>query len=366
MRSRKLHDSALGVTAEPLPKAADAEPLTFALRRAGVLGRSRVCNVVVESSFPAAVSRVVRLRLAYEPADEGAPRSVVFKTARPESVGRESIGGRQEVAFYAQVAPAMSARVVPRCFDAQWNEETEDWHLVLEDLSESHCSPTAWPLPPTMEQCGSILGTLARFHAEWWDDPRLGVSIGTWLDATTLDQQLQGFSERFAAFTDRLGERLSGERRDLYRRLLDRVPRLYARYHAHRNVTLVHGDAHFWNILLPKAEGSDDIRIFDWSAWRTGIPSNDLAYMMAMHWYPDLRRRREKLLLDRYHAALLAHGVRSYTRRSLDDDYRLSVLLQILTPVLQEAFGIPPWTWWNNLERILLAVDDLGCRELLA
>jgi hypothetical protein len=26
---------------------------------------------------------------------------------------------------------------------------------------------------------------------------------------------------------------------------------------------------------------------------------------------------------------------------------------------------IPPVIWWNNLERILLAVDDLGCRELL-
>jgi hypothetical protein len=29
------------------------------------------------------------------------------------------------------------------------------------------------------------------------------------------------------------------------------------------------------------------------------------------------------------------------------------------------AFAIPPWIWWNNLQRILLAVDDLGCRELL-
>jgi hypothetical protein len=33
--------------------------------------------------------------------------------------------------------------------------------------------------------------------------------------------------------------------------------------------------------------------------------------------------------------------------------------------VLQAAYDIPPWIWWNNLERILLAVDDLGCRELL-
>jgi hypothetical protein len=27
---------------------------------------------------------------------------------------------------------------------------------------------------------------------------------------------------------------------------------------------------------------------------------------------------------------------------------------------------IPPNIWWNDLERIMLAVDDLGCRELLA
>jgi hypothetical protein len=27
---------------------------------------------------------------------------------------------------------------------------------------------------------------------------------------------------------------------------------------------------------------------------------------------------------------------------------------------------IPPVIWWNNFERIMLAVDDLGCRELLA
>ncbi len=351
------------MTAEPLPKSADAEHLTYALRRSGALGRSRVCSVVVERSFPTVVSRVVRLRLAYDPADEGAPSSVIFKTGRPERFG---MGGRQEVAFYTQVAPVMSARLVPRCFDAQWDEEAKAWHLVLEDLSESHTSPTAWPLPPTMEQCGSILGGLARFHAEWWDDSRLGVSIGTWLDAETLDKQLQGFSQQFTNFTDRVGDRLSGERRALYRRYLDAAPRLFARYHSHRNLTIVHGDAHVWNCFLPKDEPSGDVRLFDWDTWRIGIPSNDLAYMMAMHWYPDLRRRRERLLLDRYHAALLAHGVRAYDRRALDEDYRLSTLFQITTPVLQAAYNIPPWIWWNNLERILLAVDDLGCRELLA
>jgi aminoglycoside phosphotransferase (APT) family kinase protein len=180
-----------------------------------------------------------------------------------------------------------------------------------------------------------------------------------------IKQLMQGFSQQFAAFADRLGDLLSDERRDFYRRLVDKAPGLFARHHTHRNVTIVHGDAHVWNCFLPKDERSGDVRFFDWQTWRTGIPTYDLAYMMALHWHPDLRRRRERPLLDRYHAALLAHGVTGYDRRALADDYRLSVLLHLMTPVLHSAFGIPLWFWWNNLEHIMQATDDLGCRDLL-
>ena len=73
----------------------------------------------------------------------------------------------------------------------------------------------------------------------------------------------------------------------------------------------------------------------------------------------------DRPLLDRYHAVLVAHGVRGYDRRALDDDYRLSVLWQLMTPVWQAAIDLPPLIWWGHLERIMLAVDDLGCRDLL-
>jgi hypothetical protein len=88
--------------------------------------------------------------------------------------------------------------------------------------------------------------------------------------------------------------------------------------------------------------------------------------MMAVHWYPDRRQRVERLLLDQYHEALLAAGVRGYDRSALDDDYRWRVLWQIMTPMWQAVNKIPPVIWWNNLERIMLAVDDLDCRALLA
>jgi hypothetical protein len=116
------------VTAEALPNSADAEHLADALRRSGVLGRGRVCNVDVEHSYPTVVSRVLRLRLIYEPDDGAAPRSVIFKTGLPGRTSDLHTAGRQEVAFYDQVAPLMPARLVPRCFDAAWDEETKAWH----------------------------------------------------------------------------------------------------------------------------------------------------------------------------------------------------------------------------------------------
>jgi hypothetical protein len=80
--------------------------------------------------------------------------------------------------------------------------------------------------------------------------------------------------------------------------------------------------------------------------------------MMAVHWYPDRRRLMERALLD-------AQGVSGYDRRALDDDYRLFALGHIVTPVFQAGANIPTVIWCNNFERIHMAVEDLGSRELL-
>ncbi len=53
-------------------------------------------------------------------------------------------------------------------------------------------------------------------------------------------------------------------------------------------------------------------------------------------------------------------------REALDEDYRLAVVWQLMTPVWQAAMDIQLWIWWGHLERILLAVDDLGCRSSLS
>ena len=350
---------------EPLPTAAHADRLTDSLRRSGALGSGRVSDVAVESARNTLLSRIVRLRLTYDGSADAAPASMILKTGRPDRAGSGWNGGPQEVAFYAEVASAMQARLVPRCFEAHCDAEQNAWHLLLEDLTDSHVIATAWPLPPTVEQCEAIVRARARFHAAWWDDARLGTTVGRWSDDAAMERYLQRLADALKRFTDRVGDRLPPERRELYDRFLAAAPRLFARYRSHRDVTIVQGDAHIWNCFLPKAGGDDDLRFFDWDCWRIDTGSDDLAYMMATHWYPDRRRILERPLLDLYHATLAAHGI-AYDRQSLDDDYRLSVLYQITTPVWQSGNDLPPVIWWNNLERIFLAVDDLGCRDLLA
>jgi hypothetical protein len=179
-----------------------------------------------------------------------------------------------------------------------------------------------------------------------------------------MSENLKRFEETLSLFTDRFGDRLPLERRGLYRRLIDAGLRLHTHYRSHQNMTVIQGDSHVWNNFLLR-DGGNDVRIFDWDCWRVDVAADDLAYMLALHWYPDRRRRMEQSLLDCYHSALLEGGVKGYDRAALTEDYRLAVLWQTTTPIWQAMSNIPPLVWSNNLERIFLAVDDLNCQDLL-
>ena len=86
---------------QPIPEATQAERLTSTLRQPACLN--------------------------YGGAAGDAPRSVIYKTSHPDRVGDAlcAIAGRQEVAFYDQIAPMMAAaNLVPRCFQAHRDAET--------------------------------------------------------------------------------------------------------------------------------------------------------------------------------------------------------------------------------------------------
>jgi hypothetical protein len=160
----------------------------------------------VETWKATILSRIMRLRLSYDGVATGAPASIILKTGLPERANAKWNPDRREVAFYNQIAAGMPTGLVPRCFEAVWEENTNDWHLLLEDRTDSHSIASNWPLPATFEQNKQIVVARARLHAAWWDDSRLGASIGTWLDPS--DPQIQTFAEEVARFEVRVGDRL--------------------------------------------------------------------------------------------------------------------------------------------------------------
>jgi Ser/Thr protein kinase RdoA (MazF antagonist) len=269
---------------DPLPGAADAEHLTEALRRSGAVGAARVSHAAVMSAQKKLRSHTWRLHLNYEGRAEDGPDSVILKTGHLDGAGHPATTNDREIAFYRDVAPALPANLVPRCFEAVPATDDTAWHLLLEDLTDTHFIATLWPLPPALDQCESIVRAWARFHAAWWNDPRLGVSIG---DVTWWERYLGRFAQRLEQFNSRFGTLLSRERHELYQRLIERTPRLLAGGPTRRNLTLIHGDAHWWNCFLPRQSGGEDVRLIDWEAWHASSASMDLAYMMAMLWYPD-------------------------------------------------------------------------------
>ncbi|MBV8393927.1 MAG: aminoglycoside phosphotransferase [Alphaproteobacteria bacterium] len=352
------------MTAHALPAALEPASLTAILQKAGVLPDGRVTAVRSVHSFPTVLSLFHRLKLDYDGPADGAPRHLYFKTGLPGSPSEAMNSGRREVAFYTTVAPATPPGLLPRCFDAQAGENGP-WHVLLEDLTDTHFVATAWPLPPTVAETELIVRCRARFQAVWWDHPRLGDGIGHRPSDGDIDDWLKGLARQYEAFADALGDRLPAGRRLLYEKLFAATPRLVQRTRDWRHMTVTQGDAHVWNCFLPKDGASDTARLFDWDAWQADVGTDDLAYKIAMHWYPERRQRAEPQLLDAFHDELLAGGVTGYDRRALQDDYRLSVLWQTTRPLWMRSVGIPPSIWWSNLERIHLAVEDLDCRALL-
>ena len=147
------------------------------LRKAEALDSGRVVAARVVHAFPTVLSHFHRLKLDYEGGAEGAPRHLYLKTGLPDSPGAAMDSGRREVAFYTDVAPTTPPGLLPRCFDAQAADGAA-WHLLLEDLTDTHFIATQWPLPPTVTETEAIMRCRARFQAAWWDHPRLGDGVG--------------------------------------------------------------------------------------------------------------------------------------------------------------------------------------------
>jgi hypothetical protein len=342
------------------------ELLTCVLRENGFLKHGKVVDVRIKLTKTLLLSVVSRLGVSYSPElTAPAPAQLFLKISRhdlPQAVS--SALNSKEVEFYRTIASEMSDPPFIQCYDAVYSAESGRSHLLLDDLSETHFQPES-TLPPSKLYCELAMECMAQLHAFWWEHPQLGKAIGKLFSEKELSVFVDEVEHNVTRFIDFLGDRLSVKRREVYDRLLASKYKIWARLTDAAGLTVTHGDAHWWNLLYPRDTRKHRVCLFDWQLWHVDLGVRDIAFMVALGGYSERRSAMEQSLIRRYYDSLVAEGVRDYTWDDCWTDYRWSALRNLNIPVIQWTQGRSAELWWGNLERAMLAYDELRCADLL-
>lgn len=344
------------------PSQLDPARLTATLRRAGALDGD-VTSVEVAAG-EGNWSRNARLRLTYAPGSRGLLRSLFLKMSHPD------LAPRSEVDYYARDYVDLPDAPLPRCYEALYADDPPRYHLLLEDLSDTHASGHG--RQPSAAYADALADALAALHAHRWRAEQLA-AIGARYPGA---REIAAYVDQARPGLEPLLELTRGELPpgwdDLLRELFDRHPPLMtARCADQRGIALIHGDVNPGNVLYPR-EGARRLYIidrqpFEWSL-TTWLAVSDLAYAIV-HWWPtEVRRQLEEPTLRRYHAALQARGVHDYPWQRFWADYRLAAVMSLYVAVewcvLPEDREGKAWVWRPQLAKAIAAFEDLECRSL--
>ncbi len=347
---------------ETAPDQISSQWLTNCLRGNGHLSQGEVVSVNIKASH----KHHFALEVTYSvDAPDSLPRDLILKWYS----GGYPYGMREGL-FFDQIVPAMSAPPVPTCFDVNVDWERGQTHILLEDLSATHyvASPPYDGLSrETFEQ---VMYAYLEVHAHWWDHPRIGredilrvVGVGVAHEAISpeaIRENERYFAEEvLPARVDQLGERSPGEWQALCERVIASWANLFIqRIAGGAGLTLIQGDAHISNVLLPRDTQLNRPVIIDWEGCIRGIGVWDLARILIQTELPsDERKEIEEFLLPNYQARLAERGIKDYGIEDCIADYRLSVLANIPHALV--------WESNSYLESAMRAFRDWECDELL-
>ena len=337
-----------------------APGFTALLRDAGALPAGTVTRMTITRRLRTTVSQLCFARVAYSPDAPPLPTRLLVKWPLADSPAPGK--GLPEVQFYRELAPGSSSPPIVRCVAAAPASSGPQW-IVIEDLRSTHTNPP-WPEPPSRSEAEGAVSALACIHARWWQSPSLGSTTGELHTPASLRTMVQGIASHLPAFLDSLGDSLAVDDRRLLETVFGSSLAPWLRLADPRALTLTHGDAHPWNFLFPRS-GSGLPYLVDWQLWHIDLGARDLAFLIALHWSPALRKEVERSLLDLYHRRLADDGVTGYSFDDLWLDYRRCVVRNLTFPIILWRRGLPAEAWRGRLDCALAAYRDLEADELL-
>ena len=349
------------------------EWLTEALRRSGTIGSAAVTAVDKEVIGEGAgfMGQLALLRLRYDRPEEGAPQTLVAKLPASAPENREVAMFfrfyEREVRFYEQIADAVELRT-PRRYCSQFEPATGDYVLLLEDLAPAKVGDQLAGC--SVQEAELCIRELAKFHATWWESPRLAEL--DWMPSIADDWYIESVEESYAdawkPFTEHFGQHLSRKLRRVAEEFVKHI-RAFMLDFGSAPSTIIHGDYRLDNLFFGAPDG-DPLAVIDWQISSRGRGIFDVAYFTAGTLPPADRKAKERDLVRMYHDTLVERGVRGYEFDRCWLEYRRSVMFLIVYSViamgsidLANERGVELFT--TILKRTLAAIEDLKAYEVL-
>jgi thiamine kinase-like enzyme len=356
------------------PGEFNAEWLTMALRKGGAIKDASVTAIDVRTIGEGAgfIGQLAQIRPTYDRDEPGAPVSIIAKMPGASEGGRQ-IGNlfdfyNREIRFYEEIAEEVELRT-PKRYYSESDPENQRYILLIEDLAPASVGDQLTGCP--LAHARLAIESIAKFHATWWESPRLK-EIAAWMPAINAPVQqvaAGAYAQAWQPFLDMFGAGLSAEVRSACERIGENVVKIQTAF-AQPPLTISHGDYRVDNLFFASEQGGYDFAVADWQISTLGRGAFDVAYLLCGGLPSELRRKHERELVKLYHDTLTANGVSDYTLEHCWEDYRLGALFQFVYIVIAVGTldaanerGMALWTAW--LQRGATAVEELKAIECM-
>lgn len=344
----------------------------------------KFATVTLESMAGAGGNSGLMTRIIAVEAETGAEMRFVLKTTRPlGSSSSKSLELYREAMFYKRLLHTLGEEAVPQVFLAEWNEETGQKAILMEDLSVKGAVQAGYfygdnsflnkgkdlaaltkDFPEVTELAVSkkAFAIAAQLHGSFVGDESLlapeyaflkgqhwfkGESSESWY-ATVGYAKSQWELTKAKLAKGECGIKFNEQITAYLNNSFDATFEEYVAAVKHVPFTLAHGDFHPANFLIIRDAASPDgfaLKVLDFEVIGIGSGTQDLGQYMISHSFPHVRRQHEGELLRHYHEVLTAKTRAGASVPSLEEIKREYVL-----------GGLGRWVW-------LLAVISTLCPE---
>lgn len=233
--------------------------------------------------------------------------------------------------------------------------------LLMEDLNEGYIQGNHFDEDDSngefiRDNYNALLSATAKFHATFWDNHNAFGQIGLhWRleNKENLLAHINGMEEDYKKYRNDeesgkipkvwniFENHIDIKKLDYFQTALDMLREKYidlieTRFHAGKNITIIHGDLHPGNTFISK-KLDRTVKFIDMQAVRVGLGTEDLAMLLALHVEPD--KRAALPLLEQYHQ-YLCENIKDYSFEQFISDYKISLMENMFFPLLLFKRGI--------------------------